>query len=473
MNGYSNSLLILLAFLPSIAFAALEAPHEIAPAITAQDKSDNSGGAMDSDAGVGYEEAPPATIESAPMEKPSTDGFGTLTESSGGLPGTIWQSDNRAADEFLLQQLHTGISDPALHDLLVKLLMTQSTPPTGTSSNDWLTLRVNALAGIGEDDKANTMINALPPSLAADQLLELQISIALAHGDYDRACKQTPPSGSTSAFWKKISILCQTRAGKFDEAMVGVDMLRESSPDDPFFQDLIRHLADRNVPLKTLPRDISLLDYSLIVMAGESNRLSDRLDSMPPIAVKYLAQDTRVDAKLREKATTKAQQLGLLPPTPSSTLPSQPFAKELASDVTTLVTALGSGQPPTDADNAVIARLAVENAGVRDSRRISRLLSCMELFGYKVPDKTWNVLLNRKGRFDGEIPPAMLVDRLGQAAQAGRKGETILTAALIAGNSSADNISDLALIPIVKALKSIGFEKEARQLAYEAVKNYQ
>ena len=48
---------------------------------------------------------------------------------------------------------------------------------------------------------------------------------------------------------------------------------------------------------------------------------------------------------------------------------------------------------------------------------------------------------------------------------------SLLLRALHAGGSGGKT-SDLALLPVVKALLASGFEKEARALAYSAVKNY-
>lgn len=472
MNRYLSRLLFLGVFVSSASLAALEAPHELVPPLSVQDDD----ASMDTDAGVGYEEPPTPAIDVGPVGNPPTGGFGTLTEKATSLPQAIWKSDIRESDEFLLTQFRTGIANDTMRDLLIKLLMVQSPPPSGNSMEDWLVLRVNALAGIGQDAKVMEMINALPSSLVTGKILQLQAEIELAHGDYDKACQRAKPgvrpADDVSAFWQKLGIVCAARSGKSDETMVGIDMLRETNADDPFFQDIIRHIGNKNMPVKSLPKNISIFDFALIKIAGETNRLGDRIDSLPAIALKYLSEDTSVDVKLRDKAISKAMQTGIIPTSETNKMPEQPFSKPLASDVITLVTALGSGNPANSADNAVIARLDLDEAGIQDSRRISRLLSCMEIFGYKVQDKIWQKLLSRKSRFDGEIPSAMLIDRLNQAALANRKGEVILTAALIGGGFDAEKMSDLALIPIIKALKSIGFEKEARNFAYSAVKNY-
>ncbi|MEI7669501.1 MAG: hypothetical protein WCJ33_05420, partial [Pseudomonadota bacterium] len=168
----------------------------------------------------------------------------------------------------------------------------------------------------------------------------------------------------------------------------------------------------------------------------------------------------------------KALQLGIIPKNDVKN-PEQPFAKTLASDVASLVKTFGTGNPPSEADMAIIKRLDIKNIGINDGRRITRLLSLMEIFGYKIPHEIWYGLLKHKNRFDGEVPPAFLIDMLNKAVAENRKAEIILLSSLLANGNDSDKMSDLVLIPVVNALKTSGLAKEARDIAYKAVANYQ
>lgn len=453
--------------------AAPDTPHDLSSSPAAQD--DNT---ADSDSDVSYEIKPPAAVSMGKIGSVSTDSFGTLSEGQGGLPDSVWKNDDRAMDEFLLGQIHSGVTNDTLRDLVIKLLMTQSDPPPGNSANDWFTLRLNALAGLGQDAKVVEMLQSIPQSLITQNMLQFQATLEMAHGDYDKVCKSIPAASASAdavqaVFWQKLTIACKAHDGKRDESSVGLDMLRETDAGDSFFQEAIAHMNDKNIPIRSLPKKISLLDFALIRLGGATEMLKDKMDALPAIAIKYLAEDPHVDITLREKATARAQQMGILPVTDNNRPPEQPMARPVASDVVTLVAALGEGNKEAgDADNAVIARLALDQTGITDSRRIEKLLTLMQLFGYKVPNDIWQKLFAHKNRFDGDTPPAILVDWLSQAAAANRKGEVILLAALIAGGNDMDRVSDLALVPVVKALKAEGFEKEARTIAYDAVKNY-
>jgi hypothetical protein len=476
MTGFSNKTLFALLLSAGSAWAAPGTPpHSTAPSFEE--------GVMDSDTGEQGDQPevavqPGGSISESSVSAPPIDGFGTLEQGKGALPEDIWKVSAHDATDPLLREIRAGVADETLRGLLTGLLMTQANPPQGAGRQSWFLLRVNALIAIGADDKAGQMVASLPASMTDASLLELETSLKLARGEYDHACQKAqpgalPPDDNDDGFWRKLSILCQAYAGKQDEAMVGIDLMREERHvDDLFFQEAIRRIGDKTSPVRANPKQWSPLNVALLRIAGDMEKLKNNMDAFPPVAVKYIAQDASLDVKLRERATARAQQLGVLPGSEGSKTPEQPFARPLASDVTTLVAALRSGKAPNDADNAVIARLALDDAGIGDSRRIQRLLTLMEPFGYHVPPEVWEKLFIHRERFDGEMPPATLIARINDAALSGKRGEVIVLAGLITGDTEVDKVSDLGLLPVIKALIAVGFEKEARSVAYEAVKGY-
>jgi hypothetical protein len=467
MTGFSSRALLFLLLSSAAVYAAPAAMPRDTLGVVRETPTDS-----DSD-----DEAPrQPTISVSPLSKPSIDGFGTMDASNGGLSSTVWQGTTRESADALLSLIHTGIANDTIQKLTVRLLMTQANPPTGTGP-DWFSERVKALVAIGQDDKAEQMIASLPPSMSNDSLRRVDVELSLLRGDTASACKHAttiPDASDDITFWQKTNILCKALAGKQNEVMVGLDILHEENKQsDMFFQECIRRMSEKNAPIKSLPKQWTLFDVALIRIAGGSDYLKDKIENLPPASLKYIAQDTKLDMKLREKATARAEQLGLLATKESNKTPEPPFERPLGSDVTTLVTALGSDKPANASDNAVIARLAIDSGSSNlDSHRVQRLLTLMQPFGYNVPAEVWKKLYAHKNRFDGEAPSAAMVAQINAAAQAGRKAEVILLAALIMGSVDADKATDLAILPVVNALKATGFEKEARQLAYGTVKSY-
>ena len=238
-------------------------------------------------------------------------------------------------------------------------------------------------------------------------------------------------------------------------------------------QEAVRRLGDKTFSMKTFPAQLSLFDVGVVRLAGELDKLKDKLDTLPPVMLKYIAADVSLDPKLRDKAEGRAITLGLLPVKDATKIPPQPFSTPLASDVTTLVTSFAAGNPVTEADNAVIARLALGPASaVQDTRRVARLLSLIEPFGYRVPAEQWGKLFARKSRYDGDAPPAALVDQLYAAAQAGRKAEVILLSGLILSANDMEKTHELVLLPVIRALLICGLTQEAHGIAYDALQSY-
>lgn len=431
-------------------------------------------------------EAPPAlstaakpavTIDVSALEEPSIDELGTLQENEGGLPATIWKGSNYASSSALLTWVRSGVANEALRTQVTNLLLSRATAPEG-SKGDWLAKRAEALVALGEEDKALQLLGAVPPKLATPSVKKLQVQLMLLKDDSNSACQMAQAHAINDeadlAFWQKLSIICKAAAGKYEEANLALDLLRESrAKDDPFLQDIVHAFSDKKFQIKNLPATITLLDFAAIKLAGELDRIKDKLDSLPPVTLKYILAVPKLEQKFFEKVQSKALATGMIAPNAASKTPPMPFAAPLASDVTSLVNALGAGNPPSEAENTVIARLAVDAAAAtQDTRRATRLLSIMEVFGYQVPTATWDKLFNRKGRYDGDIPPAALMDRLNVAATAGHKGEVLMLAALILESDDIEKVHEVVLVPVIKALYGAGFTKEARSIAYDAVQSY-
>lgn len=420
---------------------------------------------------------PAVTINVSAIEDPSIDELGTLQENEGGLPATIWKGSNYASASSLLTWVKSGIAHEGLRTQVINLLLSRAIAPEG-SKGDWLTKRAEALVALGAEDKALQLLGTVPSKLATPSVKKLQAQLMLLKDDNASACQMAQAHAINDeadlAFWQKLNIICKAAAGKYEEANLALDLLRESgAKDDPFLQDIVHAFSDKKFQIKNLPASLSLLDFSAIKMAGELDRIRDKLDSLPPVTLKYILAVPKLEQKFFEKAQSKALATGMIAPSAANKTPPMPFAAPLASDVTTLVNALGTGNPPGEAENTVIARLEVDAAAAtQDTRRALRLLSIMEVFGYQVPASIWDKLFDRKGRYDGEIPPAALLDRLNVAAGSGHKGEVLMLSALILESADIEKIHEVVLVPVIKALNSAGFTKEARSIAYDAVQSY-
>jgi hypothetical protein len=106
-------------------------------------------------------------------------------------------------------------------------------------------------------------------------------------------------------------------------------------------------------------------------------------------------------------------------------------------------------------------------AGARD--RATRVYTLLEATGTQVPGPLWAPLLDDTGWVTGTMPPAALLNRLSDAAVAGRTGETVLLALLALGEETPSATDATTLGQVVRSLGAIGLDDEGRALALEIV----
>lgn len=98
-------------------------------------------------------------------------------------------------------------------------------------------------------------------------------------------------------------------------------------------------------------------------------------------------------------------------------------------------------------------------------RHAARLFAISEAFG--VPPTAWRDLLDVPPPGDDPAPDAALWFGLGEAAAAGRVGETVLLTLLNLGAAGPAAAHPIALVRVLESLRRVGLEAEARALALE------
>ncbi|MCF8467580.1 MAG: hypothetical protein K9G33_09285 [Sneathiella sp.] len=102
------------------------------------------------------------------------------------------------------------------------------------------------------------------------------------------------------------------------------------------------------------------------------------------------------------------------------------------------------------------------------SENVGLLLSILEVLGEPVPDSLWSAALDL-----GQVPRSGLSNRVIEknleiAAKAGLVGETVALSLAALGEEGPATVSTGTLTAVLSALKLVGLEEDARQLALEA-----
>ena len=149
----------------------------------------------------------------------------------------------------------------------------------------------------------------------------------------------------------------------------------------------------------------------------------------------------------------------------------QHFAKEpeekRAAALLWPLTALAEGSATGPGHERWLAAAMEENAA-EAGMHAGFAYSLFEAMGERVPDNRWAVLLQGSVRAGVLAPDPAYMRAFRKAAQAGRRGETILLAVLVLGNGDLTEDGPTLLSEIVVGLRKVGLENEGRRLAIEA-----
>jgi hypothetical protein len=117
-----------------------------------------------------------------------------------------------------------------------------------------------------------------------------------------------------------------------------------------------------------------------------------------------------------------------------------------------------------------IAKAFPVNNNISDAelKRLFRLYSLYSAFGREVEGVDWSYLMSRRLNYELQLPAPDLLEQMQSAVAANQKGEAVLLAITTLGGSPLSRTSDMVIVQVVRALKSVGLEKESAQLALEA-----
>lgn len=119
-------------------------------------------------------------------------------------------------------------------------------------------------------------------------------------------------------------------------------------------------------------------------------------------------------------------------------------------------------------DGSLMAWWDAERKEEGAHERAARLYMLFESLGEPVPPPLWEVLLEGPQRGTVVMPRPAHWHRLENAAEEGRRGETVLLALLALGDGGPGRANPIVLYRVIGALRAVGLDAEARALAVEA-----
>jgi hypothetical protein len=251
-----GALLILVVLDGGKAALGQDQPLSLFPAVTDQPSSPTLEGQAVEGApttAVGESATPSRQgIEVDALAGPDPASTGIMGSGQGGFSADVWRGSRRGAVTALLSRVRGALASPVMRGSLVRLLLTSAAAPAREGDRaeippaQFLAARVGALMSLGAPEQVLELVARVPRTEQGEAVMRWQAEALLAAGSYDDACRlidQEIVAYHAEAFWGRGLVFCQIRRSEVDQAMLGLDLLRETGADDPLFSALAFHFA--------------------------------------------------------------------------------------------------------------------------------------------------------------------------------------------------------------------------------------
>lgn len=209
-------------------------------------------------------------VKVTPLDSPSPDGIGLLPLSVTGLPRSLW-AKSVISDLVTLVQAERLETLPALHELMIVLMLAEGDPPLGAGpKGDFLLARADKLLDMGAIEQSQALIEAGNPNDPA--AFRRWFDVALLTGTEADACrvmKERPDVAPTYP----ARIFCLARNGDWAAAALILNTGRALGDIEPEMDALMSRFLDPDLyegePPLAAPNRISPLVFRMREAVGE------------------------------------------------------------------------------------------------------------------------------------------------------------------------------------------------------------
>lgn len=242
-----------------------------------------------------------------------------MAEDGSGLPYELWRGLDVRALERLISEIDIPPRSAALHQLWLRLITSNVTPPGGgVADQQFLALRLEVLYRSGLLEDAARALSAMPAGDPIVAVLAARNEIGL--GAQDRGCETMKAGGRTPAQLPQpvkadaalISGFCAAVAGDAAGAGLAAELAREAGVKERPGLRALDALAMGAKPQLAPDQSISLLDYRLIEAAGGAIDAESALKVAQPSLLAAMALDAQGAPGERLAAAEAAAQVNAI-----------------------------------------------------------------------------------------------------------------------------------------------------------------
>jgi hypothetical protein len=373
-------------------------------------------------------------VEVAPLAAP--DAFSTPGRATG-LPAGLWRGASLKTARTVLPMLAAKPLSPAAAALARRVLATGAPGPQGAGSDpDLVAERASALLAQGDAGGAAAILARAPGLDRSPELARAAAESALLSGDDGRACAVADGLGvgRDALYWLRLRTYCQAIAGHADQARLTFELAQAQAKDPVFGRLMAAKLAGAGNPGAASLRNG--LDYALsktlgldLAAAKASPAVAAALSGADPIGAGLDPAGASPDVALLAEALAKPG----------------PIREAV---VQAMIEAAGASEPKARARGQAAAALALALSSplTQDTRA--------ELAALTLPE--------------GRAPLGRNL-ALETAAEQKLMGEAALLALWTCAEAGAAGPALGDRVRIVRALRLVGLDADARAFALEGL----
>jgi len=251
------------------------------------------------------------------LQRLTLDATGTLSPAIGGLAPNLWDGTPAGIAERLVALLPPTSDSQTLRDLGRRMLLTSGpTPPGIAPEGALLVQRATRLLEMGAIDDLAALDDRVPGHQLSLELSRPFAEAAFARGDDELACAlfDRITDAATDAFWIKVAMVCDARAGRNAKVDFGARLLNELDDDDPLIIALAQAATSGQAGAEFLMGGAAPVHLALARIAGL--KIKPNVSAIPSLPVLVgLARGAGAPAFAeRLAAAEKAEQAGAIPP---------------------------------------------------------------------------------------------------------------------------------------------------------------
>ena len=257
-----------------------------------------------------------APVDVQALQAVDTDSVGVIDDAEGGLGVDMWGRSNRTLVAQAIALLPRNIASPAMRDLMRRLLLTRAMAPARTSGGpSLLSLRINALFGLGDLESAMALLSRAPIASTEEQLLLIEVESRFFQQDNAGACGKVQASAQEfkDPYWQQAMAYCLALAGKTAEAALMSDILAERSATvhPAFFAAMDSLSGSPPLAIASLSSPTAL--YLSMMRTASIALPLDVSDKATAAVIRAIALSPNATLELRLAAAENAAERGILP----------------------------------------------------------------------------------------------------------------------------------------------------------------